>query len=446
VVTAVVILIAVAAVAIPLRFLAFPKGGGSIGVPPGHRTITITEPSESMVPTIAVGQAVVVDEDAYGSAAPSRGDLVAFETDQHPGFTFIKRVIGLPGDTVEQRLGGAVFVNGQKLDEPYVGDVDPKALGPWTVEPGHLFVMGDNRANSNDSRYALGQIPIGDLQGKVLLQVEPTGTPTPNLPPGAVAERGGWLSATYLPPGFELRSASEDPVSAIPGELTYSLSFGRYNSDRSDFDAGVGVTMMQWSPALDVATEVARYPGALDVNVGGHDALFLPQGEERDASTLAWMERDGLLIQVVASGMTEEEMLAVAQGLEVADLDPRSGGTFELNYLPPGFEPLKGGGQPAIVSGPVPRVLYRGFAPAGREPQELVSISQGYASLTSPDLRRLASLVIRGRPATLYERTEPHELAIVWAEEDGLNVMVIGRGIPQQELIAVANGLSRLPG
>jgi signal peptidase I len=187
--TALAIVLAVAGVVVPLRLLGSGGVERTVGTPPGHHTITIIEPSGSMEPTIQVSQEVVLDLDAYGKEPPGREDVVAFGTDKHPGFTFIKRVIGLPGDTVEQRLGGDVFVNGEKLDEPYVGDVDPTALGPWTVEPDHVFVMGDNRANSNDSRYGLGQVPIADIEGKVLLDVEPTGVASPP-PPAAVAPGG----------------------------------------------------------------------------------------------------------------------------------------------------------------------------------------------------------------------------------------------------------------
>ena len=74
---------------------------------------------------------------------------------------FIKRVIGLPGETVELR-NGKLFVDGEQIDEPYLhGPVDTRDYGPVTVPEGKLFVLGDNRLNSNDSRFGLGFVPHG---------------------------------------------------------------------------------------------------------------------------------------------------------------------------------------------------------------------------------------------------------------------------------------------
>ncbi len=158
-----------------------------------HRTIDVYEPSGSMLPTIAIGQTVVVDIDAYVAVpptpgdmfafepAPERGDIIAFTTPDQPNWPFLKRVIGLPGDTVEE-VDGVVMVNGAPLDEPYT-IADKRTLGPWTVEPGHLFVMGDNRPDSLDSRFSMGQVPLSDVTGKVLLDEVPSGEgPVPTAP------------------------------------------------------------------------------------------------------------------------------------------------------------------------------------------------------------------------------------------------------------------------
>jgi len=136
----------------------------------GTSAIVFVEPSTSMEPTIRVGQVVAVDIDAYAVHGPARGDVIAFGlNDTSCGGPFLKRVIGIAGDTVEERQG-VLYVNGARLDEPR--ERRATSLGPWTVEPGHLFVVGDHLANSNDSRYGLGQIPTDDVIGRVDLSLD----------------------------------------------------------------------------------------------------------------------------------------------------------------------------------------------------------------------------------------------------------------------------------
>jgi signal peptidase I len=110
-----------------------------------------------------------------------RGDIVVFKYPDEPDRDFIKRVIGLPGETIELR-NKKVYVNGKPLDEPYVHFLTPPSteyqevtssdvreqFAPVTVPPDHYFVMGDNRDNSQDSRY-WGFLPRGYVKGKALL-------------------------------------------------------------------------------------------------------------------------------------------------------------------------------------------------------------------------------------------------------------------------------------
>ena len=108
-----------------------------------------------------------------------RGDIIVFKYPEEPERDFIKRVIGLPGDTLELRKK-RVYINGTMLDEPYVrylvppdeenggGEFDVRVqYGPVTVPPGHYFMMGDNRDNSQDSRY-WGFMPQEYIKGKAL--------------------------------------------------------------------------------------------------------------------------------------------------------------------------------------------------------------------------------------------------------------------------------------
>jgi signal peptidase I len=174
-------LIAVAATAAVA--IAVLTGGSSDGI------VTVTVASASMLPTLKPGDTVAVDTNAYDSALPSRGDIIAFRLADFPDNVSLKRVIGLPGDSVEE-VEGVVSVNGQVLDEPYA-DLDHMS-GSWTVEEGYVFVLGDSRANSNDSRYTgergMGQVPIADIIGKVLPE---TVSGAPDIPAGPAPTTAG---------------------------------------------------------------------------------------------------------------------------------------------------------------------------------------------------------------------------------------------------------------
>ncbi len=132
-------------------------------------------PSLSMAPTLKVNDRVLVNKLSYDLHDVNRGDLVVFESapkDGSPTKDLIKRVIGLPGETVESR-DGRVLINGQVLEEPYLDrGVTTGALEPVTVPPGHLWVMGDNRANSRDSRF-FGAISESLVIGRAFVRVWP---------------------------------------------------------------------------------------------------------------------------------------------------------------------------------------------------------------------------------------------------------------------------------
>lgn len=120
----------------------------------------------SMLPTLHDQERVIVNKLGYRLHAPKRGDVVVFEYALEPWRDFVKRVIGLPGDQVEVK-GGRVLVNGTPLEEPYLGASTLGRYGPVTVKPGTVFVLGDNRNFSMDSRDAsVGLVPLTAIKGK----------------------------------------------------------------------------------------------------------------------------------------------------------------------------------------------------------------------------------------------------------------------------------------
>ena len=120
----------------------------------------------SMVPTLQNGEYVLVNRLAYRNSLPERGDIIVFASPQVSDLDLIKRVIGLPGDTI-RISGGEVRVNNQVLDEPYIAAA-PIYTGEWSVPEGNLFVLGDNRNDSSDS-HAWGLLPIENVIGKAIL-------------------------------------------------------------------------------------------------------------------------------------------------------------------------------------------------------------------------------------------------------------------------------------
>jgi len=120
----------------------------------------------SMVPTLQDGEYILVSKLSYKTGIPARGDIIVFAlpTDQHQDL--IKRVIGLPGETISIH-GGIVKVNGVPLTEPYIAQ-QPLYDSDWTVPEGQLFVLGDNRNDSKDS-HQWGLLPMEHVIGKAIL-------------------------------------------------------------------------------------------------------------------------------------------------------------------------------------------------------------------------------------------------------------------------------------
>jgi len=135
----------------------------------------------SMKPNSHTGERIIVNKILYDIREPKRGEVIVF----HSGYNgdYIKRVIALPGETVEVR-GDEVLINGERIDEPYIqAEVDAaaargesynreKGFASKTVPEGHVFVMGDNRSNSHDSR-SIGFIPYDEIVGRADVVIWP---------------------------------------------------------------------------------------------------------------------------------------------------------------------------------------------------------------------------------------------------------------------------------
>ncbi len=130
-------------------------------------------PSGSMIPTLQINDRVLVNKFIYRFTEPSRGDIVVFESVDDPDTDLIKRVVGLPGDRVAVRSGRLV-VNGEPQKEPFTNKKFPDTsfFAATTVPKNHVFVMGDNRANSQDSR-VFGPLPKKNIEGEAFLRFWP---------------------------------------------------------------------------------------------------------------------------------------------------------------------------------------------------------------------------------------------------------------------------------
>lgn len=126
-------------------------------------------PSESMVPTLLINDRVLVNKFIYDFTEPDPGDILVFESVEGNGQDLIKRVAAVGGDEIRVQ-NGQLFVNGEPRNEPYLNQESPDAsfFGPETVPEDHVFMMGDNRANSADSR-VFGPIPYENIEGEAFV-------------------------------------------------------------------------------------------------------------------------------------------------------------------------------------------------------------------------------------------------------------------------------------
>jgi signal peptidase I len=134
----------------------------------------------SMQPTLYTNELILVNRAEYFLHPPRRGDIIVFVAPPEPSKDYVKRIIGVPGDTVQvaaeqqtingvQHDIGVVYVNGRRIDEPYVANLDnPYEPNTWKLGPDQYFVLGDNRGDSSDSR-AWGPVKRSAIIGKAAL-------------------------------------------------------------------------------------------------------------------------------------------------------------------------------------------------------------------------------------------------------------------------------------
>lgn len=126
---------------------------------------------QSMEPNLHDNQRLIIEKITYRFRSPQRGDIVILRLPNRNSDPLIKRVVGLPGETVEI-ANGQVLIDGKVLDEPYLNQYTYQGMPPRVVPPDEVFVLGDNRGFSNDSR-AFGFVPYADIIGRAWFRYWP---------------------------------------------------------------------------------------------------------------------------------------------------------------------------------------------------------------------------------------------------------------------------------
>jgi signal peptidase I len=143
---------------------------------------------DSMEPSLHDGERLLVDKVTYRFRSPERGEIIVFSYPKDPRRKFIKRVIGIPGDVIEIR-NRTLYINGSPIEEAYIRGPMYQPFGPITVPEGTVWVLGDNRNNSEDSRFPdVGPVPLKNIVGRALFVYWPPQEIGMIHPPQVLAE------------------------------------------------------------------------------------------------------------------------------------------------------------------------------------------------------------------------------------------------------------------
>lgn len=186
----------------------------------------------SMEPTLQHGNRLLVNKITYRFSPPQRGDIIVFHAPPSPSKDYVKRLIAVAGDRVRVE-DGVVFVNGEPLDEPYVAAGDHSNLPEQIVPPGSVFVLGDNRARSQDSR-EFGFVRVDEIVGEAFIVYWPpdamqwihggaTGRAAQSTNPTSHGERLAPDART----AFRTAANSLEPPAAAGPVAGPSIGFGR---------------------------------------------------------------------------------------------------------------------------------------------------------------------------------------------------------------------------
>jgi hypothetical protein len=286
---------------------------------------------------------------------------------------------------------------------------------------------------------------------------EPLGPqPIPGPPP---PRSTAWFKATYVPPGFQLTRANEEPPNWVGrGFLPTAQSF-RNAKGAGHFTVSVNPYIQQ----LDIDRVQRTYPTVRVVQVRGHPGVLFPlppgsqQGQQRYLERLLlhngliWQERPGIVIQILGStGLPDQDLFNVAEGLRRIAVTRSGKVAITVGPRPPGWRRLARGGTDLDSMTVLPRSYSQQFSKARNHPVTLVitETRDQYGPLKIPsqnvDATRESFVGVRGHPTTLLHDPSNHKLTLIWREPGGIELQIdADETIGRNQLLAIAEGLQQ---